>query len=380
MSLPKFGEGIALLLDSAPRTWTSQEERHLELCRALTNLNITLVLVYAEKLSPAIEDRLRNAGAMIEVAAYRGAPYQYFRAVRKIIDNYSVAIVHICFFDYFSLVPWIVRLTGMRTLLFEQQNSGVLKATSWRQTLIRLRGTIATYPVSQVIAISEFVKQELVKCGVGEDKVIVRYLGVSTDRFKPDLEAKRLFHEKYAIAAGEVVISTVSVMRAFKNPRTIIDACGLLGRRGIPFRLFVAGDGELIPDLKQLALDYGIEKCIHWLGYCEDPMPLLQASDIFVLASIGEAFGLVLAEAMSCGVPVVGSTSGAIPEIVHDGNTGFLASPQDPTAFAAAIEKLVVDIRLRREMGARSRDRISREFAVDLEVKNTIAIYEKLAS
>jgi starch synthase len=105
---------------------------------------------------------------------------------------------------------------------------------------------------------------------------------------------------------------------------------------------------------------------------------LLQASDIFVLASTGEAFGLVLAEAMACGVPVVGSRSGAIPEIVDDGVTGLLVTARDEVSFADAIEKLARDERLRKEMGASSLARVQAEFNVERDAEDTLRIYESL--
>jgi glycosyltransferase involved in cell wall biosynthesis len=117
---------------------------------------------------------------------------------------------------------------------------------------------------------------------------------------------------------------------------------------------------------------------IHWLGYCADPASLLQASDVFVLASTGEAFGLVLAEAMACGVPVVGSCSGAIPEIVEDRVTGLLATPRDEVSFADAIEKLSRDARLRKEMGANSLTRVREKFTVERVAGDTLRIYESL--
>jgi glycosyltransferase involved in cell wall biosynthesis len=107
-------------------------------------------------------------------------------------------------------------------------------------------------------------------------------------------------------------------------------------------------------------------------------LPLLQASDIFVLASVGEAFGLVLAEAMACGVPVVGSRSGAIGELVEDGRTGLLATPLDAGSFAAAIERLIADPARRRAMGLAGLERVRRRFTVEREVQETMRIYEDL--
>src|SRR6185312_3489411 len=150
--------------------------------------------------------------------------------------------------------------------------------------------------------------------------------------------------------------------RPFKNPRVLVETCNELKKRNIRARLFVAGDGELLPGLRELSKKLELEDRIHWLGNVADPKSLLQASDIFVLASTGEAFGLVLTEAMACGVPVVGSRSGAIPEIVEDQHTGILAAPRDENSFADALEKLSQDQELRKRFGLNGLERVKKEF------------------
>jgi glycosyltransferase involved in cell wall biosynthesis len=370
---------IAFLLDCAVRTWTSQEEAQFRLCQALKGLNITPVLVYAERPPTEIENRLRSAGAEIEIANYQTNGYRYFCTLGDIIDKYSVSMVHVGYFDYFSPIPWLVRLRGIRLILFEQLNGGILRATSWRNTLVQVRAAVSTYPIIRLIAISRFVKGELLKSGVDERKIVVRYLGVDTNRFRPLVAAKQTFASNFSLTRDEIILSTVSTLRPIKDPETIVRACGILATRGVRIRLFVAGDGPMLGQLKLLAKQCGIDERTHWLGYCNDPTMLLQASDIFALASIGEAFGFVLAEAMASGVPVVGSRIGSIPEIVIEGHTGLLATPGDPVAFANAIERLAKDKTLRHEMGLSGIERVRQTFDVAAYTANTIRIYNSIS-
>jgi glycosyltransferase involved in cell wall biosynthesis len=372
---------VALLLDSAPRTWTSQEDIHLRLCQVLRDRGAKIVLVFAAQIRDDLAQRFREAGAAVEVANYHDGRLRFLRRLRQIVDQYEVSLVHVCFFDYFSAVPWLARLArlgGAGHILYEQLNSGELTATSWKKQLLQLRGATATQPAVKIIAISNFVKEQLVEAGVPIGKIAVRHLGVDTNRFFPSPEARRSWAADFGIHPDEIIISTVSVLRAFKNPQTIIQACGLLAKRLVRFKLLVAGDGAMLTDLQKLATDLGVADRIHWLGYCADPLSLLQASDIFVLASTGEAFGLVLTEAMACGVPVVGSRSGAIPEIVEDGVTGLLATPRDEVSFADAIERLARDKHLRREMGANSLARVQEKFTLETDAESTLRIYDSV--
>jgi glycosyltransferase involved in cell wall biosynthesis len=369
----------ALVLDSAPRTWTSQEDIHLRLCQVLRERGARITLVFAEEIRSDLAQRFREAGAAIEVANYSHGRLRFLARLRQIVDQYEISLVHVCFFDYFSAVPWLARLSGVKHILYEQLNSGEMTATSWKKQLLQLRGAMATQPAGKVIAISNFVKDQLIEAGIPSGKIIVRHLGVDTVRFCPDEKAREVWASGYAIRPEEIIISTVSVLRSFKNPQTIVQACGLLAKRSVPFRLLVAGDGAMLNELQQLAIELGVAGQIHWLGYCSDPASLLQASDIFVLASTGEAFGLVLAEAMACGVPIVGSESGAIPEIVEDGVTGFLITPRDEVSFADAIERLARDEDLRRQTGANGLARVRERFSLEIDAENTLRIYDSLS-
>jgi glycosyltransferase involved in cell wall biosynthesis len=354
------------------------EEINLRLSRSLTAMGIRVVLVYAAALPPELDRRMREGGANIEVIPYGKDRYRFYRELGRIIKAYSISMAHVCFFDYFSLVPWLTRLQGLRCILYEELNSGMLNATSWKKRLLQLRTLITTLPMTRVIAVSEFVRQDLIERGISADRIVVRHLGADEKRFTPDPGARQRWAAEYAIQPGELIMSTVTLLRPFKSPETLIEACSILAQRGVPARLVVAGDGAMLDDLKQLNKRLGTDDRIHWLGFCKDPAGLMQASDVFLLASVGEAGGFVLSEAMGCGVPIIGSRSGVIGECVDDGRTGLLATPKDPASFADAIQKLAGDESLRRTMSANSRARMLQGFTVDINVRRTLSIYGSL--
>lgn len=371
---------VVFLLDSAPTTWTSQEDRHLRLCQALIRQGIQPVLVFARPLPPNMHARFRADGAHVEAIDYGKGARRYYHEVRQLVLKHAITTAHIVFFDYFSAVPWIARLCGIRHVVYEMQNSGEFRARSWKKCLLQARTKAMTTPVARVIAISEFVKEQLVNGGLAEAKVVVRYLGVDIDRFRPDPHARQEWASRFSLQPGEVILSTVSYLRPFKNPQVLVEACERLARRNVKARLFVAGDGEMLAGLKSFAERLGVADRIEWLGNVAEPKILLQASDLFLLASVGEAFGLVLAEAMACGIPVVGSRSGSLMEVVDDQRTGLLCTPLDGTAFADSIERLTRDVQLRREMGVRAVERVRRHFTLDIDVDKTLGIYESIWS
>lgn len=368
----------AFLLDSAPRTWSSQEDRHLRLCQELAARGSRPVLVFASKLPPELQARFEEGGVCVEIINYKDGIAHYYKALGKLIERNSIERLHIIFFDYFRAVMWLARLQGVKSIIYEMQNGGVFKARSWKRGLIHARNKFMTAPLVLIIAVSDYIKGQLITGGIPEEKIVVRHLGIDTNRFTPEPGARARLAKQFSIRSDEIILSTISYLRPIKSPEIIVQACGLLAKRGVPMRLFVAGDGEMLEQLKQLSAELGIAEQVHWLGLVSDPLALLQASDLFLLATVGEAFGLVLAEAMACGVPVVGSRAGAIPEVVKDGKTALLVNPLDPVSLADGIETLARDKARRQTMAQEAIAHVRANFTLEKSVEKTLAIYNSL--
>jgi glycosyltransferase involved in cell wall biosynthesis len=143
--------------------------------------------------------------------------------------------------------------------------------------------------------------------------------------------------------------------------------------------LNIIGTGPRLPRYQALAADLGVAQHVRFLGFVEhQDMPRhYQQAGVFVLPSRRESFGLVLAEAMACGLPVVATKVGAIPEVVEDGVTGVLVPPDDPEGLASAITALLNDPQTMRAMGTRGRQRAETCFTWDLVAKRVIEGYER---
>jgi glycosyltransferase involved in cell wall biosynthesis len=370
------GQVLAILLDSAPQSWTSREEMHLRFSRALIAQGVQPVFVFSEDPVKEVREKLRYNGAEIAPSInYEKGRFAYYRRLGQIIKYHSVTAVHIAFFDYFSLVAWMARLHGVHHITYHERNSGALRARSWKRVLLRLRSRITTQPISRVVAISEYIKQRLVECGVRESKIVVVHNGIDPRRFLPDRNARARLLVQFSIEPREMIIGLVCYLRPFKNPQVVVEALAQLQERSIAARLIVAGDGEMRSDLEVMSRTLGIFDRIHWLGDVQDPVPLLQGCDIYVMASVGEAFGLALAEAMACGAPVIASRSGSFPEIIEDGESGLLVRPLDATALADAIEKLAKDESLRRRLARNGVERVSHHFTVEASIQKMLNVY-----
>ena len=240
------GQVLAVLLDSAPQTWRSTEELQLRLSRAFIQRGVRPLLIFSEDPSEEIRDRyLAHGVEVLPSLNYEKGLINFYRQLGSIVKNYSVTAVHIVFFSYFSLIPWMARLRGVRYIVHHERNSGILRAKSWKKRLLQFRTAATTYPITRVITISHFLKRQLAEVGIAKEKIAVVHHGVDISRFLPDRHERARLANKFAKRPDEVILSTVSYLRPFKNVHVILQACAVLAKRGVAVRLLVAGDGDM---------------------------------------------------------------------------------------------------------------------------------------
>lgn len=374
-------KSIALVLDYAPKSWQSQDDLHYGICRAMQQRGWGTVIIHSGPIAEPVRQRYLAGGIHLESCNYAKGLWSYYRELRRIAREQNVKLADVCFFDYFNFHGWLARMAGIPHVVFTEMNSGYPRAAGWKLTLLSLRAALMTWPYSHLIAMSGFVRDRLYVLGIEETRVTVVHGGADTVRFHPDETMRRQVREEFGVTDEEVLLVAVNYLRAFKRMDIQLNACALLKGRGLRFRLLIAGDGPLRAELEQQAARQGLTPgAVTFLGHHTQPQRLLQAADLFLLASEGEAFGWVLAEAQACGTPIVGSRSGSLPEIVTDGENGWLSEPADPDSFANAIERLIRDRARLENMRATARRYAEEKFDVRLEIAGTVAVYESIGA
>jgi N-acetyl-alpha-D-glucosaminyl L-malate synthase BshA len=149
---------------------------------------------------------------------------------------------------------------------------------------------------------------------------------------------------------GEALLIHVSNFRPVKRLSAVVEIFARV-RRTMPARLVLVGDGPDGGAAARMARQLGVADDVLFLGEQDALVPLLSAADVFLLTSSQESFGLAALEAMACGVPVVASKVGGVPEVVEDGVSGFLHPQDDLAGMAHSVLALLGDSRLRRRIG-----------------------------
>lgn len=156
----------------------------------------------------------------------------------------------------------------------------------------------------------------------------------------------------------------------------LIDAVAQARREGTELRLLVAGDGYERAALERRAEAAGCADAVLFTGYRADARALMAAVDIVVHPPRFEGFGLVVAEAMAAGRPVVATdVAGGLPEMVREGQNGMLVPYGDVGSMTAALVALCADEALRCRMGRAGRERYTQDFTVERMIERTLAIY-----
>jgi N-acetyl-alpha-D-glucosaminyl L-malate synthase BshA len=148
--------------------------------------------------------------------------------------------------------------------------------------------------------------------------------------------------------------------------------------REVPAKLLLVGDGPELGAAYRLGRELNIAEHVEALGAQEDVIPLLSVSDVFLLPSAQESFGLAALEAMACEVPVVASRVGGLPEVIEHGVTGFLHEPSDLDGMAASALDVLTNPTLQHSVSEAACTRVRERFCVDLVVPMYEEYYQRV--
>jgi len=191
---------------------------------------------------------------------------------------------------------------------------------------------------------------------------------VDTDRFAPRAGVSKN-------RAPQAV--HVSNFRPVKRVPWLIEAFAR-ATEGSPAELVLVGDGPTRPESLETARKLGLGSRVRFLGERDALPELLSPADVFLLASSEESFGLSALEAMSCGVPVVATSVGGVPEVILDGKTGLLCEADDQARYAKRVRELLFDRERARTMGAAAREDVLARFARDPIVARYESLYRRV--
>jgi len=219
-----------------------------------------------------------------------------------------------------------------------------------------------------VTAVSEYLKDETYRLfDINKEiKVIPNFIDL--ERFK---KSKKEHFKKAICPEGEKIVTHVSNFREVKRVTDVVIAFSKMLENGVKAKLLMVGDGPERPKAEKKCRELGTCEQVRFLGKQDQVEEVLSISDLFMIPSGSETFGLAALEAMSCSVPVISSNIGGLPEVNIHGETGYLCELADIDCMARHATKILSDEKLQDKMSKAARKR-----AELFEMDKIVSVYE----
>ena len=288
------------------------------------------------------------------------------------------SIIHCSTFGYISglavLAGRILRRLTLVRVATENDVREFAEGRHWKYRLFfwLLRGAAG------VIAPSAALRDELLRAGFSPERIVCFANAVDVNRFRPARPAEKA-EAKSALGLPQdiAVIGTMARLVQRKGIDVLLRAFGIVCHNHRA-HLIVVGDGPLSEELRALARELEIDGSVSWLGFQRDTAKWLRTMDVFAFPSRLEGVPNAVLEAMAAGLPIAATTIGGVVDILEEGRTGFLISPDDPDALAAALDRLLSDASLRADLGSNARSRAVEGFSLADTVTRLVNLYVSL--
>ena len=293
----------------------------------------------------------------------------------EVVLREGLEILHVHYAIPHATTAWLARE------MLDREAHPVKVITTLHGTDITLVGQEASfYAITKfsiersdmVTAVSQYLREETERafgCELCDIKVIPNF--VNLNEYHPRVEPMTAGHDGLA-PPDHKIITHMSNFREVKRVRDVVRIFARI-RQAIPATLLMIGDGPERDDAEDEARVVGVQDDVRFLGRLDTMANLLQASDLFLLPSQGESFGLAALEAMACGAPVVGSRAGGLPEVIQDGVTGLL----EPPGSVEAMGRRAIDL-LRNPARHRAMSLAAIERAKEFDAEHIIPQYERV--
>ena len=362
-------ESLSVLHVNSAKTWRGGEQQTLYLARGLRDKGHDISIA-CQPGSP-LEARARDDGLTVMPVNMRGE-WDLFAVAKLayIIREEKVQILH--------LHTACAHTLGFMAAKITRRPKVVLS----RRVYVRIRKNPLSFAkyfmgLDRIIAVSEGVRELVIKSGISPEKIVVVHDGIDLERFNKVNNNKYLYDE-FDLNPRNPVVGTVAALTAEKDYPNFLKAAVQVKARLPQARFLIVGEGKLRKELEVLAERLGLGSSVIFAGFRNDIPEIFSILDLFVMPSYKEGLGTSILDAMVSRVPVVATKVGGIPELVKDGFNGILVPAGNPSALASGIISLLQDEKMAADMVRAGRQMVEEEFTEDRMVAQTEEVYSQL--
>ncbi len=298
----------------------------------------------------------------------------------RLLQRHCPDVLHLYYMSFLGPYPWLARLYSVPRVFFTDQTSREAnyvprRAPFWKRGLSRC----VNWPVTRVVCVCQYGYRCMTALDVlPSERFVMIYNSIDFSRVPGTSETAEGFRRRYSIPAGRSLVVQVSWIIPEKGIVDLLETARLVLSRNRNVQFVLVGEGSHREEYTRLAAEMGLGDHVTWTGLVEDPFGegVYAAADVVCQVSRWEElFGYVIAEAMASGKPVVATRVGGIPELVQDGETGFLVPRGDAARVAEKILMLLEDSALRERMGCAGRQLAKAKFDVKQNVSQLLRLY-----
>lgn len=229
---------------------------------------------------------------------------------------------------------------------------------------------------NQFIPISNASKVPLLSLGIKENVITIIPDGIDTERFEN--ENINDIRKEFGISKDAFVIGNVAHCEPNKNQKMILSAAPKILEANTNAHFVIVGSGPELEQLKHQANKLGIQKQVTFAGFRNDIENFYPAFDCYVITSLEEGLCSSILEAQYCGVPVVATKAGGIPEIIGDSETGILVDINNEDALVQGIMQIMNEQEFAKNIGQAGRESVLQNHSIQTVAEKTLTVYRKL--
>jgi len=299
----------------------------------------------------------------------------------SLLRRHQPDILHLHYTGFVGFFPWLARLLSVKKVFFTDHSSRPANYTPRRapflkRSLLRL----INYPITRVVCVSKYGCHCMRTLDLLESqRYELIYNGVDLTRVESNPARGVEFRRRFGVPDCRKVIVQISWIIPEKGIPDLLEVAKVLVARDRTAHFIIVGEGPYREQYMKETKEMGLDDNVTWTGLIKDPFEegVFDAADVVCQFSRWEElFGWMIAEAMAYEKPVVATRVGGIPELVADGESGYLVDRDDPTTAAEKLLSLLQDSDLRRKMGAEGCRTVQTKFNLRQNVEQLIGSYK----
>jgi glycosyltransferase involved in cell wall biosynthesis len=344
-------------------------------CNNLDPVRFSPIVLFMNKSSgpmPEVLDRLAVAHHGLEMTRFSFLTRPL--TVARVLNRLKIDVLHVHHVPLYRRVATGARMSRVKGIVLTEH----AKYSISRSTNLQAACRSAAKHVSHFTTVSTDLKGYFVsELGIPADRIKVVINGVDTKRFRPT-EEKEALDGMLQIPPAKHTLLSVGRLCEAKDQLTLLRAIKRLTQKGVDVRLGLIGDGELSQLLNDKVTELELGRRVELLGSQSSVERILPHADLFVLSSRREGLPMALLEAMACGLPIVSTAVGGIPEVVKDGVHGCLVPPETDEVLAERIGALLGQPDVMSRMSAANRRIVKSDHSMTKTAETYAALYESI--